>query len=55
MEQLAELRERQNDLMDKAVKFQQDMRCFKDNLEKEVSLWQYLSKILLKIGKKDLS
>ena len=36
MEQLAELRERQNDLMDKAVKFQQDMRSFKDNLEKEV-------------------
>eukprot|EP00112_Aurelia_sp_Birch-Aquarium-sp1_P002072 Seg1225.12 transcript_id=Seg1225.12/GoldUCD/mRNA.D3Y31 product="Rab5 GDP/GTP exchange factor" protein_id=Seg1225.12/GoldUCD/D3Y31 len=38
MEQLAELRERQNDLMDKAVKFQHDMRSFKDNLEKEVQL-----------------
>ena len=36
MEQLAELRERQNDLMVKALRFQEDMRSFRDNLMKEV-------------------
>lgn len=38
MEQLAELRERQKDLMDKATRFQTDMRSFRDNLVKEVQM-----------------
>ncbi|XP_065068737.1 rab5 GDP/GTP exchange factor-like [Rhopilema esculentum] len=38
MEQLADLRERQNDLMEKALRFQEDMRSFRDNLMKEVEL-----------------
>ena len=37
MEHLAELRERQKDLMEKAMVFQQNMRDFKENLMKEVS------------------
>ena len=37
MEQLAELRERQNDLMEKALKFQKNMRDFRNNLVKEAS------------------
>ena len=37
MEHLAELRERQKDLMQKAIVFQQNMRDFKENLVKEAS------------------
>eukprot|EP00794_Sanderia_malayensis_P016155 gene16155-17778_t len=38
MKQLEELRERQNNLMVKANKFQNDMRSFKENLMKEVDM-----------------
>lgn len=38
MEQLAKLKERQTELMNKAKKFQKDMRSFKEDLVKEVQM-----------------